>query len=1284
MERVLVLVLVVTAMLFVGECHASRSLVKEYNILEELTFAMDGADEAMVSFRFGDLSFMSRMARNVGVRSPGYQLYLGSAAQPASAAVAAFVGYGPNVTRHRLVVTNGDYDAPVLMGSVEVPGRGVVLLEPGVRHGLAEGTTVAYDPRQLAPTRVAGGAAARQSYDWGNLNVNSDPIPNANLAASWPRPANCPANAAVYDIGFVVTFDALNDEFGGSASQAEAELTSLLQLISARFERDVNMRMRLGSITVLTSYGTEGTGSGRGGFNTGNCLGITDELHSFSYYRGFELADTTSDLVELIEVCRQLVPNQPVTVGLAWTNAVGLKNAFLNGGRAGEWVSGTGVNSYVGSFWMTTAHEIAHGLGAGHDFGLSSNVGIMSYTDNSWQFSLLSQGELCDRYQGGNYQHAAAVSVVGPCADTCDTDQCGVVPCVGDGTDSDCGACGHGEVCDAGACEARCDVDTCGAKECGWTACNQDCGSCAAGEVCLAAACVADTTESRREAALAVVNEERARYGFGAMAWDAARAAQLQELLNADPTCDAFGLVGAVRRSDLGSFRIPAGETYAHYLDDVIRTGRFLFDYRSGRFGVFSVPLTQDDVGNYDRDNNYFRWISNTETSRYRLLMERGAGDGTLRIACAQTACSGSSESHGICTLSLFTVRDRAVPEANWPVLPDCSGATSCQDNARTCGWFVNSCGQTVGCGECAFGQCDQATGRCSCSPKTCEGEGFPSEPVDDGCGGILECDSARRALCATPSDSELDDLCTDDYGLRMECGQVAYAAGCPPVSCGFCDSWNQECDLSSGQCRTSQETVSAFGFISDSYKQSECREGYQGDGTVCVKQRFDTLCGLDGWFGFTPLQSDGTFYLYPLGDYMLGGDDCSVRINTTAQTDCSLPECGFHLVRAGRQVPLMAGNVIRLEAILTATTEQFGIFFDGQNLREGTSELLITTPAYSELLVLADTEYDGGEWTMSIAAYAVRRGGNSGARELVRRARVPVPRASAGADRSVRVAVEVEFLGPVRDDGRWFQIRVAVLEDGGAAYDLFVELDRDPFNTHGGGRFGVVGTGEFVVADFAFETHSRVEFEVWGCPSEEDVRQRLANLLGVDESAIENVEVTCNQNNVAREGVLTPRRAAARQLAPVAGSAVVGATLKGQGFAASSLSTQLAGGLATQTAPGLTSAATPNLAVGATTAPSAAASAPGGGSSGLSGGAIAGIVIASVAGALLLITAAVLAVGTVRMNNDLEEDERPESVQGRFSMAFRYGIPVMRPDSALRRQNAGKHMTATGRGVAQ
>ena len=111
------------------------------------------------------------------------------------------------------------------------------------------------------------------------------------------------------------------------------------------------------------------------------------------------------------------------------------------------------------------------------------------------------------------------------------------------------------------------------------------------------------------------------------------------------------------------------------------------------------------------------------------------------------------------------------------------------------------------------------------------------------------------------------------------------YAEGCDPVQCGTCNGNTSYCNV--GFCTECNAECSIFGTCTQLNSERNgcgCREGFVGDGGVCVKESTTAPCGVDAWDEF----------------FQLGAPDNDIPFFTVEGNDCGVL-CDFKYLKTMR-----------------------------------------------------------------------------------------------------------------------------------------------------------------------------------------------------------------------------------------------------------------------------------------------------------------------------------------------------------------------------------------------
>lgn len=179
----------------------------------------------------------------------------------------------------------------------------------------------------------------------------------------------------------------------------------------------------------------------------------------------------------------------------------------------------------------------------------------------------------------------------------------------------------------------------------------------------------------------------------------------------------------------------------------------------------------------------------------------------TCSVASQQGICVefSSGESAGTCLLPCDDTSDCPSPTickdgvlnntgvciapeaANEPCQP-----TTCAAEGAECG-TIETCGETLSCGECSEGESCNAENRCECAPTTCEELGAECGTIDDGCGGALDCGGCDGFESCGEEGTPEANLCQACVALTCEdagaqCGAVDDGCG-GELDCGGCEA---------------------------------------------------------------------------------------------------------------------------------------------------------------------------------------------------------------------------------------------------------------------------------------------------------------------------------------------------------------------------------------------------------------------------------------------------------------------------------------------------------------
>eukprot|EP00211_Chloroparvula_japonica_P000115 CAMPEP_0119119558 /NCGR_PEP_ID=MMETSP1310-20130426/997_1 /TAXON_ID=464262 /ORGANISM="Genus nov. species nov., Strain RCC2339" /LENGTH=1224 /DNA_ID=CAMNT_0007109003 /DNA_START=76 /DNA_END=3750 /DNA_ORIENTATION=+ len=1221
----LVLLLVTVALL--GE--PVWGAVKKVEFLADFEATVEENGKLLeVSFGLAGERFHATLLRNEHIVAPSYRLNVRRGSDDAILASSgfaamdakAYLGRGANSTRQRLTILNSGAEAVEVRGYMVLANGNKYILEPASEHAVG-----------LRRSAEAGGMAA---FALGDLDMSQSLLQDSLARYDWdtinpvalaagtepltPPPASCPASRKRLGVGMVVNNELLTGRFGGSAATAQTEVLALVNVLSGIYAATTNIELQSTRIEVISGYGNQGTGWGGAGFNQAACPAISDALNSFSYWRGNDatIAADTNSKAYMLLTYCYI----PVPGGGSIT--VGL--------------------AWRGTVCTTSAH-----LNGGGPAWFSS-TGVTSYNPNSG--FLITAHELGHVLGATDDTSAAGDGIMSYLnyrtefsrnsqSQLCSTFSTTTRNCVSDGTPSggctgcpssgspcgtdtcgqSCGTCASGQTCNAQQqCEFICQPGSgCSGKNCGADSCGNANGC---GTCSGGDTCnngVCEVTTTSSTAEAILSSVNTERAYYGSP--PVSWSSTLEACLASSVTCNNYGSVPSC-----GSHRSTGSKAVGPASDTVLTN--MIADIMSQRAAFNCVT---DAI-------NPSTWAA----YNYRLFQKDSAN---LEIACAQTNCDEASGlalfgvsttwTHAYCVIAPLFYDGSTV--TNCPSgLTDCVPSVTCASVNRNCGLIENDCGTTTDCGDCETGTCD--SGVCTCLPATCDSLGVTEGIVSDTCGGELDCGPTESCTPRTAEEAcapdglvcgEFDDLC----GGRGLCGTCDGESTCHDGQCSPCRlacTWG-ECDPDSGTCL--------------------CPPGFTGTGAAaCLPETTAVKCAGDSW---VPHSDSFDVQFSETADFGTSPSSCPTLVIPTTTNVLEFPQeaqalqfKGFASSTLGDKVSV---DITRLEGSRTFGVFMFGVFESD----------------YSGYIYAA---YDSSD--NSLKQGLLREGQNPSYKKKWPKFRErSVPRLTSewavGETRTLSMEV-------TRVKGGRCDLTVRLADQSNYYVDWTFKNEKcGPF---GDGTFGLLHDAEAVYSNFAIVTQQRVVLSVVGCPDAADLQARFSQLLGVPESQVQDLDVNCNRRQAG-------------------GTTAVSFTLSGGDLPASALASRLdtlvaagTSGVSSSGAPGVGVTASPAVAAApagtASVSGSSAAAGASSGSSGLSGGAIAGIVLGSVAVAVLLIGTAVVARGYMVMNDKVPQEEQPREATARFSMAIAYGVPVMRPESAIQRQEAGKHQSVTGR----
>eukprot|EP01117_Protostelium_nocturnum_P010039 TRINITY_DN357_c0_g1_i1.p1 TRINITY_DN357_c0_g1~~TRINITY_DN357_c0_g1_i1.p1 ORF type:complete len:1143 (-),score=409.41 TRINITY_DN357_c0_g1_i1:110-3538(-) len=606
---------------------------------------------------------------------------------------------------------------------------------------------------------------------------------------------NCPTSPKT------LTFSlALDNSFirrvQGDGLNVESFVRSMVSTMSDVYVKTANVAFRVDEILQFPTAGSNPV------WNGATCTDINSKLYQFSEWRGTR--NTNAGLWHLLTDCYR-----SGTVGLAWIGVL-CTSTTRNQGN-GQWVSGTGVSSYLSSSqaWKIMAHEVGHNFGSQH-----TNVGIMIASNiKDTVFSRASQQYICD----GVYNKGKCLAS-SSCTPSCSGKNCG-----SDGCGGSCGTCASGGTCTTSGtcqtCQRNCNGKTCGSDGCGGT-----CGTCASGSTCGSTGTCVSTggggSGGDQTTWINLHNAERKAYGIVDVSWDSASAQVASDYAS---KC-TWG-----HNSNRGS----RGENIAAYTGDA----------RSNIAGLFGTWANEKK--DWDCANNAAK--NNAVVGHFtQVVWEKTTG-----IGCAVVFCQTGSPFSGFKDWT-YAVCNYAPPGNYVGQRPfdasKCSGtctpSTSCAAQGKVCGTINDGC-KTVSCGTCGTDSACSSQGKCECSSSvTCSSAGRSCGTLYNGCNNLdcgtcasgFECTSQGKCVQNPPT-------CTPSATCQsrgLTCG--SFNDGCKDVTCGACIT-GETC--MEGVCKA---CVGCSQYSTCVQSKCTCLNGYEGDGFTCNKVPEVPPRGTDAW----------------------------------------------------------------------------------------------------------------------------------------------------------------------------------------------------------------------------------------------------------------------------------------------------------------------------------------------------------------------------------------------------------------------------------------------------
>lgn len=166
--------------------------------------------------------------------------------------------------------------------------------------------------------------------------------------------AGCPTSKKILYMG--IAADCSYVKVIGDETKAASAMLQNMNIVSGIYEKFFNIGI---GVITLKIYPTCSTTDAAWNRDCSSSYDITTRLSDFSAWRKTQSAD--AGLWHLFTAC-----NSGSVVGVAWLNQVCQTSSFQTS-SSNEWVSGTGVSSYISNHFAVVAHEIGHNFGAIHD-----------------------------------------------------------------------------------------------------------------------------------------------------------------------------------------------------------------------------------------------------------------------------------------------------------------------------------------------------------------------------------------------------------------------------------------------------------------------------------------------------------------------------------------------------------------------------------------------------------------------------------------------------------------------------------------------------------------------------------------------------------------------------------------------------------------------------------------------------------------------------------------------------------------------------------------------------